>query len=64
MKIVSAGCRVCRKEHHILVPKAGYTMWAKGLKHIQDAMPSLTDDERELLVSGICGHCFDKLFQE
>lgn len=64
MKIVSVGCKACLREHHILVPKAGYAMWARGLKHIQDAMPGLTEDERELLVNGICGRCFDKLFKE
>ena len=28
----------------------------------QDALPELSCDERELLISGTCGACFDKLF--
>ena len=34
----------------------------KGGKYIQDAMPYLSADERELLISGTCGTCFDKMF--
>lgn len=64
MKIVSVGCKVCRREHHILVPKAGYRLWARRAKHIQDAMPGLSDDDRELLLSGVCGRCFDRMFKE
>lgn len=62
-KVVTKTCKVCNNTHQILVPSVGYTLWAQGLKHIQDAMPRLSDDERELLVSGICGRCFDKLFE-
>jgi len=35
--------------------------WREG-KYIQNAMPYLSADEREILVSGICGDCFDKMF--
>ena len=33
-----------------------------GTALIQDAMPYLSDDERELLISGICRKCFSELF--
>jgi len=29
---------------------------------IQDALPEMPPAERELLLSGICGKCWDKLF--
>ena len=35
--------------------------WQNG-SLIQDAMPYLSADERELLISGTCGTCFDKMF--
>lgn len=57
-------CRLCGTKHAVIAPAAGYLKWAKGQAKIQEALPSLTDDERELLVSGICGQCFDKLFAE
>jgi hypothetical protein len=31
---------------------------------IQDHFPHLTDDERELIISGTCGSCFDDMFGE
>lgn len=30
-------------------------------EHIQNVMPYLSVDERELLISGICGKCFDEI---
>ena len=59
--IISKTCKACGRLALIHVPRGGYTMWARGLKNIQKAMPDLSDDERELLISGICGACFDKL---
>ncbi len=38
-----------------------YKAWENG-KVIQDAMPYLTPGEREVLISGTCGSCFDKMF--
>jgi hypothetical protein len=35
--------------------------WQAG-KYIQDAMPYLSKGERELLISGTCDECFDKMF--
>lgn len=57
-------CRCCGEEHKISVPMNAYHEWRQGHRMIQDALPSLTVDERELLLSGICGVCFDKTFAE
>ena len=38
-----------------------YTSWENGAL-IQTAMPYLSADEREVLISGMCGPCFDNLF--
>ena len=59
---VEVECLSCKTKHTILVPTGGYKKWASGLAHIQDAMPGLSEDERELLVSNICPTCWDKLF--
>ena len=32
-------------------------------KDIQDIFPELSPGERELFVSGMCGECFDKVFE-
>jgi len=61
--IVDRTCILCGNEVRIHTSVEGYTAWADG-EFIQDAMPELTPDEREILISGICGTCFDKEFTE
>lgn len=60
---VKVRCRICGVVHSVEVPKDGFLRW-RGGEHIQSALPSLTTDERELLLSGICGRCFDNLFKD
>ena len=60
---ILAKCMFCKKEHLIEIPKSGYDAWYRGFP-IQDALPMLSADDRELLVSGICGTCYDKIFPE
>jgi len=38
-----------------------YTSWENG-ELIQTAMPYLSAGEREVLISGMCGPCFDNMF--
>ena len=57
-------CRFCGEERKVAVPMDAYHNWRQGRMHIQYALPMLTADERELLMSGICGKCFDKTFGE
>lgn len=59
---IECTCKMCGKEVDIIADQRGYNKWKKGML-IQDAMPYLTPDEREILVSGICGECFDNLFK-
>lgn len=62
MKAVCKTCNVCNTVHYIVVPLKDYRKWKlkKGL--IQDVMPYLCVDLRELLISGCCGACFDEIF--
>ena len=43
------------------VNRQDVTDWREG-KHIQHAMPYLSADQRELLISGTCGDCCDEMF--
>lgn len=54
-------CKMCRKVYTLEVSEEGYEMMLAGA-HIQDAFPELSVDDRELLISGICGKCFDDIF--
>jgi hypothetical protein len=58
---VVAHCRRCGEFHELQPTIAGYIAWHNGVL-IQDAMPELSASERELLISGTCGKCFDELF--
>jgi len=58
---LQAECRICKDTHVLMVNHHDVERWKGGLL-IQDAMPYLSADERELLISGTCGPCFDKMF--
>lgn len=60
--IVKVKCIRCATDHSVFVPDEAYKRWATGKAHIQDALPMLTDDERELLLSDICPSCWNKIF--
>ena len=51
-------CRQCEVSHTIEVPKDGWKAWRSGTL-IQEALPGVSSGDRELLISGICGECFD-----
>jgi hypothetical protein len=56
-------CMMCKRTETINANWTDYQAWLGG-KLIQDALPYLTPDERELLMSRICGRCFDYLYGE
>jgi len=56
-------CRECKVKYIIVIREEDYLNWQHHML-IQDAFPYLTADQRELLMSGICGKCFNKLFKE
>jgi len=56
-----AECRKCSEVLLVPVYFEDVEAW-RGGKLIQDAMPYLSADERELLISETCGPCFDKMF--
>jgi hypothetical protein len=56
-------CIVCKKVHKINVTTEQLHDWDSGTT-IQDAMPNLSSSDRELLISGICGRCYDEILRE
>ena len=51
----------CKEEKIIKAYPADYLLWKEGAR-IQDVMPYLNVDDRELLISKICPPCWDKAF--
>ena len=54
-------CDHCKTRYAIMADPADVVAWQDG-KLIQDAMPYLSKEDRELLISGTCGDCFSAMF--
>ena len=59
--VVVVDCIQCAESQHITVGTADLGNWQNG-ELIQNAMPYLSADEREIMISGVCGTCFDNMF--
>lgn len=62
IQIILRTCQGCRETKHLEVKGKDMNAWENGA-HIQTVMPYLSAGDRELLISGFCGTCFDKLFE-
>ncbi len=60
--VVDVQCLRCRIVHSIILNKEDLVDWTSGDGYIQDVLDYLSPSERELLISNICGSCFDELF--
>lgn len=54
-------CCMCQKEVSVTVPVEGVQDYNSG-SMIQDAFPKTSLADREFLISGTCGECFQSLF--
>jgi hypothetical protein len=50
--IVTGNCKFTNEEYSCVVPAEGLTRFLNG-EHAQDALPSVSADDREFLISGI-----------
>lgn len=57
-------CKRCGKKVHINCDSNDYNNWKNNIVSIQTAFPYLTPDKREILLSRLCGDCFDELIPE
>lgn len=61
-EMINVRCRLCRTIYALTVWPDKFQAWLDGDMFIQDALPDLSAAERELLISGTCGVCFDDMF--
>ena len=54
-------CPFCGHENEVEVNHMDYLDWQTG-ELAQDAFPYLSANEREMLISGCCPRCWDKMF--
>ena len=53
-------CPICGAENVVVCENEQYEAWKKGAL-VQNAFPKMDPDSRELLITGICRQCYDKM---
>lgn len=64
MATVRDYCQHCKIPHTVVVPIKELLEYQRGEKLLQDAMPSVSVDDREFIKSGICPTCWEELFRD
>jgi hypothetical protein len=54
-------CMFCEHKEIVSMYEEDFIAWKRG-KYIQDVLSYLSSDTRELMISGICGDCYDNTF--
>lgn len=57
-------CISCNNHVNIIATEKQWEQYRNGVKKIQDVFPELTPDEREIMITGMCGDCFDNIFKK
>ncbi|MBQ2173702.1 MAG: hypothetical protein II453_01120 [Alphaproteobacteria bacterium] len=57
-------CPCCDKVNYVNVNIEGFYKWQEENMPIQFALPELDPSEREMLKTGICPTCWDKMWSE
>lgn len=55
-------CEECGLRKKIAGTPEQWESYINKTKNIQDIFPELSAADRELMLSGLCGDCFDKMF--
>ena len=61
MITIDRNCPKCGQTNTLELDARGYQLWQDGLV-IQKALPSLSDSQREIVISGIDGRCWELMF--
>ena len=61
--LIEVKCVRCGRVYDVPVDKKEYEKWRNG-ELIQNAMPNLDTTNRELLISSLCGRCFDEICED
>lgn len=59
--LVKRACPFCDNLVQVEAPTSGFEAWTRGTP-IQTALPSLSAENRELLLTGICPSCWKETF--
>lgn len=64
MKNIYTKCSMCGKETTFTVTDEQYQKYIDGKENVQRIFPELSCAEREKLITGICGDCWNKIFKD
>lgn len=59
--VITTYCPQHNDQDAITVPAEHWSAYSEGA-HIQDAFPDLSAEQREQIITGICGSCFARIF--
>ena len=62
MKQIVTECPYCHRKHVFTITDEQFNKYANGESYIQTIFPELTAPEREMLITGICEECWNKIF--
>ena len=63
MNVVTKRCVLCGSNGMLEnVDALGFIRWSELGENIQDALPELDADQRELLMTGTHAHCWEKMW--
>ena len=60
--VFHVACGICGQEYKIFLDEDDYDKWQRNECYIQDCLAYLTTAERELLISGTCDICWQKMY--
>jgi hypothetical protein len=63
LETLNITCRVCLDQNEVKVQPNDLSKYRAGA-HAQDVFPYLSADQRELIISGVCGKYFDEMFAD
>jgi tRNA(Arg) A34 adenosine deaminase TadA len=63
MIVTTMPCRMCGNRSVVHdVDALGYVRWSELGENIQDVLPGLDADQRELLMTGTHAHCWERMW--
>ena len=64
MNVLTKPCKVCGAKAVVEnVDALGFIRWSELGENIQDALPELDEDQRELLMTGTHAHCWEAMWE-
>ena len=55
-------CNLCGNPQVLPIEREDLIAWSKSGLFVQDYFPHLSPNDREMIMTGTCGRCFDDLF--